>query len=538
MVKGKNGVIALLAGIVLVGIFLRTYHFYDWLRFSHDQARDAWLIHKALVGSKSLPLLGPNAGTTAYQLGPIYYYFSFVSGKIFGDSPASMAYPSLIFSILSLPLLFFFIREFFSDKVSLALTAIASVSYFLVINSRFSSNPNLITFFVLLYLYAMLKLLDGKETRWYGWSALAGVGLGVAVQLHTTLLITMPIVTTVLLGYLAKIGGKKKMVGLIKSGAVLLAVVVALNIPQVLHELNSGGKNTRVFFEGFERSKGGSNYGEGIFLISACQMQANTHILSSLQDDIRCDEVFRSFDGGIAQQAANYSGLVLMVLFSIGGYVLLWKRFTAEKDRGKRNFLLLVGVFNGISLAIMVPIANIIYVGYFINLAFMPLVLLGIFMDFAQEKYGRKGVRVGFVVVGILIAIALIRDGEKALRYRQGLENNEENSTLGQVRLMQDYVMATAGNQSIIYFSGQDDLKNRFFYPLEYFARMNKKEIEKVDLEEDGKDVPQDAPIYYIEDAASDNAEVGSERFGRAIISSKTFSRQRILILERTQWLP
>ena len=102
--KNKKTVI-ILSVIVLAGIFFRTYEFHDWLRFSRDQVRDVSLIGNALEGKEHLPLLGPNAGTTKFRLGPIYYQFSYMSEKIFGNYPDKMAYPSVFFSILSIPLL-------------------------------------------------------------------------------------------------------------------------------------------------------------------------------------------------------------------------------------------------------------------------------------------------------------------------------------------------------------------------------------------------------------------------------------------------
>ncbi len=93
--------------IIGSGIFLRTYHFHDWLRFSPDEARDATIINNALNKKNALPLLGPQAGNTKFYLGPLYYQAEYVSALIFGNSPDKLAYPDLFFSIMTIPLLFF-----------------------------------------------------------------------------------------------------------------------------------------------------------------------------------------------------------------------------------------------------------------------------------------------------------------------------------------------------------------------------------------------------------------------------------------------
>ena len=72
----KNWKIIIFATVVAAGIFLRVWHFHDWLFFKMDQARDASTIqHAFLNGPGWLPLLGPKAGGTSANLGPVFYYF-------------------------------------------------------------------------------------------------------------------------------------------------------------------------------------------------------------------------------------------------------------------------------------------------------------------------------------------------------------------------------------------------------------------------------------------------------------------------------
>ncbi len=528
LLKKNKKPVFILGGIFLVGIFLRTYQFHDWLRFSHDQARDAWLVGSAIEGRHALPLLGPNAGTTAYQLGPIYYYFSYLSGKILGNYPDKLAYPSLIFSILSIPLLWLFLRKFFATNIALAMTIIASVSYFLVINSRFSSNPNLITFFVLLYLYALLEILNNQKKSNLWWSVGVGAGLGVGIQLHTTLLIAMPLVTLVVFAYLLR----RKFIAIWKSLLIIFVVTLVLNGGQVYHEFQSYGKNSRIFLAGFQQSSGKSAYGQGVFSIAACQIQANSHIISSFQEDDRCRDIFHASTGNGEDRWSYYLGMTLAVLFSAWGYFLLGRRFWQEKEMEKKNFLGLVILFNVVSLAILVPIADMIYVGYFINLFFIPFILLGLILEALQQKLGKIGLGVGIGVITVLLICSLDRDIRTAASYRAGLENNAENSTLGEVERMKDYIFATLDGQTKFYFSGQEELKGRFFYPIEYFARRSGVKIEKVDLSpENGTKLNSSTPIYYIEANGAGRIEPGQTRAGHQIISSKQFASQTILLL-------
>src|SRR5512146_3127228 len=98
----KKNYRAIIFGVVIIAaIFLRTYHFHDWLYFKMDQARDAMLVNEAYQnGPGNLPLLGPKAGGTKANVGPAFYYFQYLSTVIFhSNQPDVMAYSDLLFSI-------------------------------------------------------------------------------------------------------------------------------------------------------------------------------------------------------------------------------------------------------------------------------------------------------------------------------------------------------------------------------------------------------------------------------------------------------
>ena len=87
--------------LIMIGIFLRTYHFQQLIVFASDQFRDLELVKSVVNGHNTWPLLGPDmTGGQGFRLGPIYYYFQIISAKVFGVSPISQAYPDLFFSVL------------------------------------------------------------------------------------------------------------------------------------------------------------------------------------------------------------------------------------------------------------------------------------------------------------------------------------------------------------------------------------------------------------------------------------------------------
>jgi 4-amino-4-deoxy-L-arabinose transferase-like glycosyltransferase len=197
--KTEKRMILILGAILAVSIFLRVYHFHDWLHFGSDQARDLELVEGVVDHGKSWPLLGADASNTHFKLGPAYHYFQIIAMMLFGDDPSVMAYPDVLFSLLVIPLFFAFLRKYFDEDLSLILVFLYAVSFFSVEFSRFAWNPNPLPFFVALFLLSMLRFLeDGERTAWM-WSLSLGIALGIGIQLHTLLLLLLPIFSVLVL---------------------------------------------------------------------------------------------------------------------------------------------------------------------------------------------------------------------------------------------------------------------------------------------------------------------------------------------------
>ncbi len=192
--------------VILVAFFVRVWRFDDLLTFKMDQVRDVKLVEEAylagegglnLEGVGMLPLLGPRAAKTYLRLGPAVYYFDYLSLLIFGDHPWAMAVPDFIFSILTIPLFYYFLRQAFNQRISLMTTIVFASSFFLVQYSRFAWNPNSIPFWSLLYFLGLYKII---RNFWLGiagsgkWLLVAVVGYGVVSQLHFIALLAYPLI--------------------------------------------------------------------------------------------------------------------------------------------------------------------------------------------------------------------------------------------------------------------------------------------------------------------------------------------------------
>ena len=516
-IKNNNSRIIIWSLIVIfaIGIFLRTYHFTPWLQFNPDQARDAQIANGVISGKDSLPLLGAIAGGTNFHLGPIFYYFQYFSALIFGNNPTSMAYPDLFFSILAIGLLYVFLQKYFTKNVSLFLTAIMSVSYFAVANSRFAWNPNSIPFFVLLFLYSLLIVINSEKNKAYGWSLLAGLALGVGVQLHTLLLLIMPAIIFIVMAYL---GVKNKINW--KNLLIIFLVAVFLNLPQIVSEIRSGGENTKNFFTSSStQSNSSSDMLANVGSMLSCQIEFNFHMISSFENKENCASIL-AYDKSTLKKANNVPGnfanaylfqlsILFALIFSIGGYLLLGHYFYQEKNVARKNFLGLLILFNVISLASLVPVASHITMRYFIVFSVVPFVLLGLWVTFIIKMFAKVS-KIVLVIVWIVLIVSNIMVVVQAAKpYSDGIVNDGDNSILGETKLMSDFILNSGVNHDDAYLEGEKTYVKRFFPAFEYLLQSSKLTLIKVDNSDDQIKIPADSKIFYIANTGNTKYKIG-----------------------------
>ena len=447
----KNKIyISIFAVIFVVGIALRVYGFKDFLIFGFDQARDATLTSNIIEKHQGLPLLGPHAMGTRFKVGPIYYYFQYISVLIFGNEPKNLAYPDLFFSILTIPLLLIFLRKYFDKKTSLALTGLWSVSFFTIKFARFAWNPNSLPFFVLLLLYALLELADKEKKKKKNlWLVVAGATLGVGVQLHTLSFLILPIVTVVFLWF--KLGGRQ--IKLRYIGAIF-AVAIVFNIPQVISEIETRGGNTKAFVIGVEEQLKIHTDVTADFLTDIyCHAQANSMVVSSFGNNANCSFVDllnkNKANGGSATSAIiMLMRIILSFIFSILSYGALYYFSKKEKIANRQNFLNLIGLFVGVSFLMFFPLANEVTDRYYLIFAFIPIVLLGLLYD-----YLRKKTQYASIIATVILAILVLQNGITLKKYFTPFRSIGlmEDSMLSENQALADFIVSNVGDQKTAY---------------------------------------------------------------------------------------
>ena len=499
----------MLVAIVAVGIFLRTYQLHNWLYFYPDQARDLMIVDDYLTGRAELPLLGFKAASSKFQLGAMYSYFQIMAAKTFGSSPATMAYPDVLFGILSIPLLYLFLKKYFDERFSLALTGLYSISFYAIRYSRFAWNSNPIPFFVLLFLLALWEFLVGKEKTAWRWIVALGIALGVGVQLHTVLLILLPLTLAAAFGYYFAVNQNKAW----QKWLVILLVALILNTGQIISEMGSGFKNTKYFVRVLSDRSPNESSGvlQNLALDIICNAQANSLYLSSFQNKDECDSLSYLKNGdyvnfNVAEYANTWTSMLAGLGLLIFGYwqlVCCWRQEQVEK---KKLFLGLNLVFGLLTFIVMFPIVGHNgQVRYFMPIIFLPFLFLGLAGKYFLAKFPRKHVwllALLLVLVGLNFFTILTEVSQLEAKTR----SNAQYVVLGELEEVNQYIIAQSQPQKEAYvFGGQKYMQN-FYRQLFYTAAQEDFNLNRVSRHPE--DIPAEKPIFFI-DQNPDATEIG-----------------------------
>ena len=447
----------LLVLIFILGTFLRTYHFSDWMHFELDQSRDAKVIDLALEeGASNLPLLGPKAAGSFLRLGPVFYYLEYLSAKIFGGTPPGMVALSLIFSCLTILVFYFFAKRYFQEKISLSLTFIFSVSLFLIMYSRFGWNPNNMPFFTLLTFWSLLKLSDSQEKKRGLWPLLFAFSLGIVTQLHFLAFMAVPTISVIFL-----IWKRPRINWKYWLGAFL--VLLVLYTPVIINDFKTGGDNIKEFTKTFEKKtetgedshtlieKGFKDLTENSLGYSLVLTGQGSFELPRLKTtpyrDFICDQGCR--DGIIG-------GVGALIFFILGSLLLILKTFLAFKmkqEEPKKDFLLLSSLWLIITFGMFFSVAYDIAPRFWLLVAGLPFVFLGLFFElffnFLKDKRLAFGLVFGLTLLFVVSNATAIKKRFWQLSYASSEAFNIEadrilkerdRTTLEQFNLIIDYI--------------------------------------------------------------------------------------------------
>ncbi|MEI8103434.1 MAG: glycosyltransferase family 39 protein [Candidatus Moraniibacteriota bacterium] len=559
LTEQKRGRLFLLALILIVGVFLRSYNLHSWLDFGSDQVKDFTVVSSVVVDHTPWPLLGPDMSHSAahiagerkrFFVGPMFYYFEIISAKIFGSYPDAMAYPDLLFSILSLPLFYYFLRRYFSIPSALVLISLYSISFYALSFSHRAWNVNSIPFFVLLFLLSLYELILAKEKTHWGWVVALGIALGVGVQLHAIVLVIFPATLLFYSFFLLK-----KNPNVWKKLGVIFVIALILNTGQILYEQKTGFQNSQVFLLSLKQPSRQSAY-EKMTHDIVFHIQANAYILSSigsntvdfsvvddLQHKLKAREIVKSIK--IIFQPTFLVQTLLTLILSLCGYGLLINAFRKESDEKRRAFLGILLVYAAFTFVAFFSLdANLFR--YFVHIFFLPFIFFGLLIDFLRRNLSK---RIWLTTV-ILLFLFLVASNILSL-YRTVAVYTEKNRTdldsiiLGELESSLDF-MTDSGKNKEIYLLDENG-QGLFLGSLSVVAGERNVRIILMDINTKipkriplatspvrmnaDATVPKDVPLFYLGSSLENESQTA---FGdHSVESYKNFGEVRIYRLKQ-----
>ncbi|MFA6184342.1 MAG: glycosyltransferase family 39 protein [Parcubacteria group bacterium] len=439
--------------------------------FQSDQSRDSFIVNKAIIeGIDKLPLSGPQARGSELHLGPIFYYFQYFSGKIFGASPESFAYPDLFFGILTIPVLFFLLRMFVSNWIALGVTGLASVSLFLVTFSRFAWNPNSLPFFsTLLALFFALSIGKNKSRVWI----LVGLSIctGIIFQLHFVVALSLLGSLLVFLLLFQPLNWKEFL--------ICVFVIFIFQAPTFLYEIKNKGAMSEIFIKTVEE-KGSQNNNHGIHekFFRAYQEEAkifwlvatggqNTNTILTRGFSLKCDKDCRT-DLPIT--------VISLLFFSFLIWIGFWK-WKKEKDITKQ-ILLFFGIWFGSFFLITVLLAYQISTRFYLGITPLIFLLVAFLLEWLAQIIPNNFSK-ALVSLIILVFIFLnlystdiyLKNLSYAGKTSDKMEKDlvfgtEEKVTLGQLRAIATKIDNNFSDNGFIFISGESRYVRSLYYIL------------------------------------------------------------------------
>lgn len=461
--------------VLIVAVFLRLFHYGDFLRFGKDQARDAFIVQEITNGNQPLPLLGPKAGGTDFKMGPLFYYAQYASAKLFGFSPVTIAIPDLFISLCTPLLLFFFLRKYFNQAISFGLSSLYSVSFFAVQNGRFAWNPNSLLFFTLLFFLSLLSLTSERNSarKKIFWSILAGLALGAGAQMHTIFLVVMPIALLIFFCL-----NFKKTEFKWKQFLIIILVALFLNLPQITSEIQTGGANVKSFFVGIpQKSSQEKSFFDSVILTTMWHLQANNMFVIPFGDDSASDYARAGgmLNKNILQEIRQHTNFLFRIalgtLISLLGYAGLLRLLKKETTQQGKLFLQLTSIFITAYFLVLIPLSQQLVLRYFLMVEFVPLLLIGLIFKLAQDKLKTK--KLVQIIFFLFMSFCAFLNIQKTYNYFEAFSTKKGDldvAIFGEEKLLGAFVISNSKPENIIYFINDAGPLDKFIRPLSFFV--------------------------------------------------------------------
>lgn len=166
----------LLSLLLIAAFFVRVYRLNDLLGFYYDQGRDALVIWQFWHEGKFF-LIGPITGIEGIYRGPWYYWLIAPFYLLGNGDPVWPAVFLGFTSVAAIAILYYLAVRVAGKWAGLLAVIIASFSYYLVLASRWLSNPTPMLFISMVLILTMFWVMEGKKWAWVFISFMLGMAM-------------------------------------------------------------------------------------------------------------------------------------------------------------------------------------------------------------------------------------------------------------------------------------------------------------------------------------------------------------------------
>jgi 4-amino-4-deoxy-L-arabinose transferase-like glycosyltransferase len=246
--------IQLLAVILLLGLFFRTYAIVDRLEFSHDADLYSWIV-KDIAINHHFRLIGQLTSAEGIFIGPLFYYSLVPFFLLFNMDPVGGVIPITILGILTLISYYYVFSKLFTKQVGLVITFVQAVHLSPANFARAVVPSTLTNIWVVWYFYCLISIARKN----YKVLPLLGILIGLIWHIHIALLPTLIAIPVALII-------SKKLPPLKQIGYFLIALFIT-SIPLLAFEIKHGFSQFHNLINNFSTPHGGSTGLEKLSLL-------------------------------------------------------------------------------------------------------------------------------------------------------------------------------------------------------------------------------------------------------------------------------
>jgi len=325
---------------LIIGVFLRLYRLEEFITFLGDEGRDAIII-KRIITFEHFPALGPVSSVGQVFLGPFFYYLKAPFLALFKLNPVGLAFGSAFYSTIGLIFVYFILKKINKNTAYIFLV-LATFSWVLIHNARFSWNPNLLPYFSFFTLY--FTSLFFEKNLYFPF--FAGMFFSFSTQLHyLAFLLTPTFLFFILFNYKKVL---KDFFLFLKKIFLFFTGFIIFYLPLILFEIKNNFLNTKNFIRLFTEEK----------------------IIQSVSYFYRFQETLINFFNFIFNLKINY-------FFGILIFVFIFLYFFAKKFLNRKpllhivflSFFIYILSFSALNSFRFYHYYNVLYLNFFIILA-------------------------------------------------------------------------------------------------------------------------------------------------------------------------